>query len=109
MTQKEPKESARYILEEMANERLAKGFRFIQHLVYIKSKNIIVFFIEYYNILQDKTVVLILQNNLYTSNYIEEWIQMDEVIPEVDIYVEKGYILQTTDYKKYISHDYDDL
>lgn len=86
---------------------LGKDFQFRQHLVYLKARNSIVYFIEYYNIPQDKSVILILQNNTYTSDYDEEWIQLTEVIPEVEGYVKRGYELLTPDYKKYISHDYD--
>ena len=60
MTQKEPKESARYILEEMANTRLGENFRFMGHRVQLSSKNYIVYFVEYLNIPQDKYVILIL-------------------------------------------------
>lgn len=91
-----------------ARTRLGKDFQFRQHLVYLKAKNFTVYFIEYYNIPQNKSIILILQNNTYTSDYDEEWIQMTEVIPEVEGYVKRGFELLTPDYKKYISHDYDD-
>lgn len=91
-----------------ARTRLGKDFKFIQHLVYLKAKNYIVYFIEYYNIPQDKSIILILQNNTYTSDYDEEWIQLNEVISEVEGYVKRGFELLTPGYKKYISHDYDD-
>lgn len=89
-----------------ARTRLGKDFQFRQHLVYLKAKNFTVYFIEYYNIPQNKSIILILQNNTYTSDYDEEWIQMTEVIPEVEGYVKRGFELLTPDYKKYISHDY---
>jgi len=90
------------------NARFGKNFQFRQHLVRLEAKNHMVYFIEYYNIQQDKPVILILENNRYTSNYIEEWIEMTEVISEVEKYVKGKYELLTPGYKKYISHDYDD-
>ena len=87
--------------------RLGKDFTFIGHRVQLNAKNFAVYFIEYYNTLQDKPVILILHHNQYTSKYTEERIQMNELIPEVDGYIERGYTLNNPDYKKYISHDYD--
>lgn len=96
---------ARHQANDTARARLGKDFQFRQHVVNLKAKNYIVYFLEYYNTLENKSVILILHNNIYTAGYIEEWIQMTEVISEVEGYVERGFELVTPDYKKYISHD----
>lgn len=104
MTQKEPKESARYILEEMTT-RLGKDFRFLGHRVQLNAKNFVVYFIEYLNTLQNKYVILIMQQNTYTANIMEALINWDDLVPEVDDYIKRGYTLNNPDYKKYLSHE----
>jgi len=42
------------------------------------------------------------------DNELIEIKNAEEIIPMVDNYIERGYTLNTPDYKKYISHDYDD-
>jgi len=105
LTQKEPKESARYILEEMADTRLGKDFTFIGHRVQLNAKNFVVYFIEYLNTLQNKYVILIMQQNTYTANIMEALIDWENLEPEVDDYIKRGYTLNNPDYKKYLSHE----
>jgi hypothetical protein len=104
LTQKEPKESSRYILEEMTT-RLGKDFRFIGHRVQLNAKNFVVYFIEYLNTLQNKYVIIIMQQNTYTANITEALIEWNDLVPEVDDYIKRGFILNNPDYKKYLSHN----
>jgi len=93
-------------------ERPGKDFRFLGHRANLKSRNITIYLIEYLNTVQDKTYIFILHRNEYTMQYDNELIQLkniEEIIPIVDEYVERGYTLNNPDYKKYLSHDYDDL
>lgn len=87
---------------DTARAKLGEGFAFRKHIAQLKAKNIVVYFIEYFNSLQNKSIILILQLNLYTTNPTEEWIQPNEVISEVDKYIEKGCELLTPDYKIYL-------
>ena len=120
MTQKEPKESARYILEEMTElyqaievqqdemDQFRKDYTHRQFIATITSKHFIVNLAEFYNILQDKTYVLILERNEYTYHLYMELIQMNDmklVISIIDDYIKRGYTLHNLDYKKYLSHD----
>lgn len=92
---------------DTARAKLGEGFAFRKHIAQLRATKFMVHFIEYFNSLQNKSIILILYNNLYTTRYDEEWIQLNEVISKVDNCIENGYVLLTPDYKKYISHDYD--
>jgi len=84
--------------------------RFLQQLVKLTSKNFTIYFIEYLNVVKGNSCILISENNIYTQHTYNEVIIMNdikEIIPIIDEYIQRGFILCNKDYKKYISHDYD--
>jgi hypothetical protein len=79
--------------------------RFIGSLVKLTSKNFTIYFTEYLSVVEDKIYILISEKNEYTQNTYSEVIGMNnikEVIPIVENYVQRGFILSNKDYKKYI-------